>query len=234
MDLRGGSHVIPALLGASFEPPSTTDFVYGCMGPGIPDLRLHLLLQLHPAPADLDDADRARRCSTSRSARPTVVPGKLQMLMEIGVDFVRENVAVPMLGPAADKYLPLLASFFFFILIGNLFEVVPGFSFSANSRVAIPLVLGHDLVGDVQRGRDPQARVPRLPEAHVHHRCGAGLAPVLAVDADRVRVEHHRATDHADRPSRGQLPGGALPPGDLLPGDGVLPGERTRRPGPSR
>ena len=34
-----------------------------------------------------------------------------------------------------------MASFFFFILIGNLFEVVPGFSFSANSRVAIPLVL---------------------------------------------------------------------------------------------
>ncbi len=36
---------------------------------------------------------------------------------------------------------PSSAGFFFFILISNLFEVLPGFNFSASSRVAIPLVL---------------------------------------------------------------------------------------------
>jgi F-type H+-transporting ATPase subunit a len=61
--------------------------------------------------------------------------------MELAIQFVREQVAVPMLGPDADRYLPLLATFFFFILIGNLFEVMPGVNFSANSRVAIPLIL---------------------------------------------------------------------------------------------
>ena len=63
-------------------------------------------------------------------------------------------------------FMPLLTSFFFFILVGNMFEVVPGFSFSANSRVAIPLVLAlvswftYNIVGI------RQARVLRLPAAH--------------------------------------------------------------------
>ena len=132
--------MIPALLGATFEPPSTTDFVYGCWGSGFTFLgftfcfNFILLLLVLTTLIVVGLFYFAFRS-------PTVVPGKLQMLMELGVGFVRENVAVPMLGPAGDKYLPLLASFFFFILIGNLFEVMPGFSFSANSRVAIPLVL---------------------------------------------------------------------------------------------
>jgi len=57
------------------------------------------------------------------------------------VQFVQENIAEPMLGNRAAAFMPLLASFFFFILIGNLFEVMPGVNFSASSRVAIPLVL---------------------------------------------------------------------------------------------
>jgi len=69
------------------------------------------------------------------------VPGKFQLLMELGVQFVQENIAEPMLGSRAGAFMPLLASFFFFILIGNLFEVFPGINFSASSRVAIPLVL---------------------------------------------------------------------------------------------
>ena len=90
--------------------------------------------------------------------KPKVMPGKFQLMMELGVQFVRENIAEPMLGPDASRFMPLLASFFFFILIGNMFEVVPGFSFSANSRVAIPLVLAmvswftYNIVGIRQHG----------------------------------------------------------------------------------
>ena len=62
-------------------------------------------------------------------------------MVELGIQFVRENIAVPMLGHDADTFMPLLTTFFFFILFGNMFEVVPGINFSANSRVAIPLVL---------------------------------------------------------------------------------------------
>jgi F-type H+-transporting ATPase subunit a len=74
-----------------------------------------------------------------RNAR--TVPGKLQSLMELGVEFVREQIAMPMLGPAADRFLPLLVTFFFFILFMNMFEVAPWVNFSASSRVAFPLVL---------------------------------------------------------------------------------------------
>ena len=74
-----------------------------------------------------------------RNAR--TVPGKLQSLMELGLEFVREQIAMPMLGPAADRFLPLLVTFFFFIFFMNMFEVAPWVNFSASSRVAFPLVL---------------------------------------------------------------------------------------------
>ncbi|MGH2596077.1 MAG: F0F1 ATP synthase subunit A [Actinomycetota bacterium] len=133
--------MIRAILGAAtFEPPSTKDFVYGCWGPSIKIggftfcfnfITLLLTLTTVIVAALFFFAFR----------KPKTVPGKLQMIMELGIQFVRENIAVPMLGPDAETFMPLLASFFFFILIGNLFEVAPGVSFSANSRVAIPLVL---------------------------------------------------------------------------------------------
>ena len=152
--------------------------------------------------------------------KPKVVPGKFQLLMELGVA-VRpgEHRRCRCSGREATAFMPLLASFFFFILIGNLFEVVPGVSFSANSRVAIPLVLA--LVSWVTYNAVGirQARVLRLPPAHVHHPGGAGDPALRAVDADRVHLEHRRAADHPHRPSRGQLRRRALPAGDLLPGD---------------
>jgi F-type H+-transporting ATPase subunit a len=129
-----------ALLAATFEAPSTKDFVYGCWGGALKALGFDVcinfivFLLLMTTLIFLTMFYFAFR-------RPRVVPGKFQMLMELGIDFVRENIALPMLGQDADRFMPLLATFFFFILIGNMFEVIPGFSFSANSRVAIPLVL---------------------------------------------------------------------------------------------
>ena len=128
------------LLAATFEPPSTRDFVYGCFGGSVSIAGFNfcmnfitLLLLLTLAIVLLLFLVAFRR--------PTLVPGKFQSLMELGIEFVRENIALPMLGEEADRYMALLTTFFFFILIGNLFEVIPGFSLSPNSRVAIPLLL---------------------------------------------------------------------------------------------
>ena len=132
--------MIGALLAASFEPPSTKDFVYGCFGPSVNiagfNFCLNFIIVLVVATtlivlALFYFAFRA----------PKTVPGRFQLMMELGVQFVRENIAIPMLGSEGDAFMPLLTAFFFFILIGNMFEVVPGVSFSASSRVAIPLVL---------------------------------------------------------------------------------------------
>ena len=132
--------MIGGILAASFEPPSTNDFVYGCWGPSIKiagfDFCLNFIvfLVLLTTVIVLALFFLALR-------KPTTVPGKFQLMVELGVQFVRENIAVPMLGHDADTFMPLLTAFFFFILFSNIFEVVPGINFSASSRVAIPLVL---------------------------------------------------------------------------------------------
>jgi F-type H+-transporting ATPase subunit a len=132
--------VIAGILAASFEPPSTKDFVYGCFGPSIKvagfDFCLNFIIVLVLATTLIVLA-----LFFLAFRKPTTVPGRFQLMMELGVQFVRENIAIPMLGSSGDAFMPLLTSFFFFILIGNLFEVFPGVNFSHNSRVAFPLVL---------------------------------------------------------------------------------------------
>jgi F-type H+-transporting ATPase subunit a len=121
---------------AEFHPPSTKDFVWGCWGPGIGELCLNfitflVLLGFVVFVAFFFFALR----------KPKIVPGRLQSMAELGIQFVRENIAVPMLGHDANRYLPLLATLFFAIFFWNIFEVVPGLNFSSNSRIAFPLVM---------------------------------------------------------------------------------------------
>lgn len=138
--MTGSGLAAGVVAAAEFHPPGTGDFTFRCLGPSLEilggDLCLNfitflILLTLIGLFAVFFFAFR----------KPTVVPGKLQTMMEMGVDFVKEGIAVPMLGHDAGRYVPLLAAFFFFILVGNLFEVFPFINFSANSRVAFPLVL---------------------------------------------------------------------------------------------
>jgi F-type H+-transporting ATPase subunit a len=125
---------------AEFQPPSTKDFVWGCWGPSLRIggltfcFNFIFFLVLLGFVLFLAFFFFGLR-------RPTVVPGKLQSLTEMGIQFVRENIALPMLGPDGDRYLPLLATLFFAIFFWNIFEVVPGINFSSNSRIAFPLVM---------------------------------------------------------------------------------------------
>jgi F-type H+-transporting ATPase subunit a len=125
---------------AAFEPPTTNDFVWSCWGPSIDVggisfclnfIFFLVLLTFIVFVALFFFAFR----------KPTPVPGRLQSLMEMGIGFVREQIMMTMLGPEGEPFLPLLATLFFFIFIGNIFEVIPGINFSANSRVAFPIVM---------------------------------------------------------------------------------------------
>jgi F-type H+-transporting ATPase subunit a len=128
--------LVGAVVGAEFHPPGTEDFVYGCfVGEGAYCINFPVTLVIATTLVLLGLFVLAFR-------KPTVVPGKLQSVMELGIGFVREQIALPMLGPDADRFVPLLAAFFFYILVGNLFEVVPMVNFSHNARIAFPLVLG--------------------------------------------------------------------------------------------
>ena len=73
--------------------------------------------------------------------RPRVVPTKFGAAMEAVVGFVRDEIAIGIIGPSGAKYLPYLLSIFLFILIGNLFEVTPFINFPITSRMAIPAFL---------------------------------------------------------------------------------------------
>jgi F-type H+-transporting ATPase subunit a len=45
------------------------------------------------------------------------------------------------IGPEGRKFLPFLTTMFFFIMFSNIFEVIPGVQFPANSRMAVPITL---------------------------------------------------------------------------------------------
>jgi F-type H+-transporting ATPase subunit a len=96
------------LLAAVFEPPSTKDFVFGCWGGAFKlfgfDTCFNFIILLVVLTTIIVLA-----LFYLSLRRPKVVPGKFQLLAELGVDFVRENVAVPMLGQDAAKFMPLLA-----------------------------------------------------------------------------------------------------------------------------
>jgi len=73
--------------------------------------------------------------------RQQLVPTKFGAAVEGLVGFVRDGIARDVIGPEGTKYLPYLVSLFFFILIGNMFELTPGINFPITSRMAIPLFL---------------------------------------------------------------------------------------------
>lgn len=74
--------------------------------------------------------------------RRALVPKGIQTLAETGYLFVRNNIAIEMIGPQEGvKYANYLAAVFFFIFFNNLLEIVPGINFPVTSRMAIPAVL---------------------------------------------------------------------------------------------
>lgn len=59
-------------------------------------------------------------------------PKGIQSFMEPLIIFIRDEVAIPAIGPKWEKYFPFLLSLFFFVLINNLFGLIPFFPFSSN------------------------------------------------------------------------------------------------------
>lgn len=69
------------------------------------------------------------------SRKQSVVPTKGQYLGELGYSFIRNGVAQDIIGAKHyRRYVSLLVSLFFFVLINNLFGIVPFLMFSTFSR----------------------------------------------------------------------------------------------------
>jgi F-type H+-transporting ATPase subunit a len=68
-------------------------------------------------------------------------PKGIQNLLEPMVTFIRDDVAKPNLGHNYGKYMPYLLTVFFFILINNIFALVPGTA-NVTGNIAFTLILG--------------------------------------------------------------------------------------------
>jgi len=73
--------------------------------------------------------------------KQNIVPTKFGAAVESIVVFIKDDVAIGIIGPDGLRYFPYLLSIFLFILVGNLFELVPGVNFPITSRMAIPAFL---------------------------------------------------------------------------------------------
>ncbi len=71
----------------------------------------------------------------------TSAPKGKQNLLEPVITFVRDEVAKPNLGHKYERYLPYLLTTFFFILINNIFGLIPGTA-NVTGNIAFTVVLG--------------------------------------------------------------------------------------------
>ncbi|MCD2424724.1 F0F1 ATP synthase subunit A [Niabella pedocola] len=71
----------------------------------------------------------------------TSAPKGMQNAIEPVITFVRDDVAKPNLGPKYQKFLPYLLTIFFFILINNIFGLLPGAA-NVTGNIAFTAMLG--------------------------------------------------------------------------------------------
>jgi F-type H+-transporting ATPase subunit a len=71
----------------------------------------------------------------------TRAPKGVQNLLEPVITFVRDEVAKPNLGRKYEQFLPFILTVFFFILINNIFGLIPG-SANVTGNIAFTVVLG--------------------------------------------------------------------------------------------
>lgn len=73
--------------------------------------------------------------------KPQLVPTKKQWLAESIYGFVRNNIAVDMIGHQGVRFAPYFTTLFCFVLLTNAFAIIPFFQLSPNSHIAFPAFL---------------------------------------------------------------------------------------------
>lgn len=73
--------------------------------------------------------------------KPKLIPTGIQNAMEAIVDFIRDGIALEVMGPAGLAYVPFFTTIFVFVWVNNVFGIIPGIQFPTTSRMAIPLML---------------------------------------------------------------------------------------------
>jgi F-type H+-transporting ATPase subunit a len=75
------------------------------------------------------------------SVKLKIIPGKRQVIAELLVNFVKKGICLDMIGPKeGDRWVPLIASVFIFVLANNLVGLVPGL-YTPTLNPIVPLTL---------------------------------------------------------------------------------------------
>lgn len=102
---------------------------------------------------------------------PQLVPTKKQWLAESIYGFVRKNIAEDMIGHDGVRFAPYLTTLFCFVLLTNLFGIVPVIQMSPNSHIAFPAILAiisyvlFNYVGIRQHGFKKYMKASLIPPA---------------------------------------------------------------------
>ncbi|ROT31592.1 F0F1 ATP synthase subunit A [Micromonospora sp. HM5-17] len=73
--------------------------------------------------------------------KPQLVPTKRQWIAESIYGFVRNNIAVDMIGAQGVRFAPYFTTLFCFIFLNNLWQIVPFVQISPMSHIAFPAFL---------------------------------------------------------------------------------------------
>nr|WP_307220353.1 F0F1 ATP synthase subunit A [Microbacterium sp. SORGH_AS_0888] len=74
--------------------------------------------------------------------RMRLVPTRFQSVAEMGLDFVRVNIAHDLLGRKdGNRFLPILTTMFFMILFMNITGIIPFLNIAGTGVIAVPLLL---------------------------------------------------------------------------------------------
>ncbi len=130
------SALVLAASSGEFVPPSSRDFelppVFEVAGVGVTKPMLLVVLATVLIAAFFFVTAR----------RAAMVPGKAQFAGEGLYGFVRNEVARDVIGQHDFiKYVPYLVTLFTFILVNNVFGIVPLLQFPTMSRISFPIVL---------------------------------------------------------------------------------------------
>ena len=72
---------------------------------------------------------------------PTIVPGRMQFMVEKFQGLVRDQIARDNIGPDFRRYVPFLVALFAFILVNNIFGIVPFIQFPTFSHPGMAYAL---------------------------------------------------------------------------------------------
>lgn len=120
--------------GGSFISPGPADFVYRPLfGDGTVFNKPMLIVVLGTAAVAGFFYLATRRAAT--------VPGRTQFVGESLYGFVRNSIGLEAIGKEGLRFVPYLATLFFFIAVLNIAGIVPLLQFPATSRIGIPAFL---------------------------------------------------------------------------------------------